>query len=161
DVPGFSSVGLHILARSTSPQSRWGYDARGGVQRVSDRAPMGLWPGAGDGHARAALLRAHPLLDDGAIDATHESAFGRTLASTSLEGQRWLAASSSLVRVGLAAFVDAARASRQAGGVDRPLTRVDAGIGLRMKLPASDRTLRIDVAHGLTDRAVALTFALY
>src|SRR5204862_6366341 len=41
--------------------------ARLGVETASGDAPLSVWPGAGEGRARPQLLRAHPLLGDGAI----------------------------------------------------------------------------------------------
>jgi len=169
----FHAVGARLVAHSsTSVPSRraegdgdrntdggrsWSYAAAMGVERVSDSAPLGLWPGAGDGRARTPLLRAHPLLADGIIDATGRSAFGRTLSYASAEVQRWLDRPA-LVRIGVAAFADAAGARR--GGSEEPgAANVDVGGGLRFKLPLRDRVLRIDFAHGLRDGAKAVTIA--
>jgi hypothetical protein len=157
----FSALGAHISSASVPPggdggRQRWAYTTRIGVQRVSDNAPIGLWPGAGDGQARTPLLRAHPLLDDGIIDMTGRSAFGRTIESATLEGQRWFERPA-LVRLGVAAFADVAIAKRAAS--DRGgSSNVDVGAGVRMRLPGSDRVIRIDLAHGLSDHANALTF---
>jgi hypothetical protein len=125
------------------------------VQRVSDNAPIGLWPGAGDGQARAPLLRAHPLLDDGIIDMTGRSAFGRTIESATLEGQRWFEGPA-LVRLGVAAFADMAMAKR-AASTRGAASNVDVGAGVRVRLPGSERVIRVDLAHGLSDHANALT----
>ncbi len=43
------------------------WHARGGLDLTGDSAPLGLWPGAGTGHARTPLLRAHSLLRDGVM----------------------------------------------------------------------------------------------
>jgi hypothetical protein len=115
----FHAVGAHVSSTSVPPggdgaRQLWTYTTSIGVQRVSDNAPLWLWPGAGDGHARAPLLRAHPLLDDGIIDMTGRSAFGRTIESATLEGQRWFERPA-LVRLGVAAFADMAIAKRAAG----------------------------------------------
>jgi hypothetical protein len=122
---------------------------------VSDNAPIGLWPGAGDGQARTPLLRAHPLLDDGIIDLTGRSAFGRTVESATLEGQRWFERPA-LVSVAVAAFADMAIAKRAASDRGRS-SNVDVGAGVRVRLPGSDRVIRIDLARGLSDHANALT----
>jgi outer membrane translocation and assembly module TamA len=123
---------------------------------VSDAAPFALWPGAGEGQVRGTLLRAHPLLSDGVVDAAGSSAFGRTLTSASAELQRWLERPA-LVRLGLAGFADLARASRQADFGHTPV-HVDVGAGLRIRIPGTPGVLRADVAHGLRDGANALTF---
>lgn len=151
----FRSVAARALARSSSDAHGWVARATIGFERVSDAAPLALWPGAGDGQARAPLLRAHPLLRDGVVDMTASSAFGRTLAFGSAEAQRWLERPS-IVRLGIAGFADVARASRQS--VTGGLAHVDVGAGLRLKIPGAPGVLRADVAHGLRDGANALTF---
>jgi predicted double-glycine peptidase len=151
----FDSVGTRLLARSSQETRGWVYLGSIGAERVSDAAPFALWPGAGDGHARVRLLRAHSLLDDGIISLSGTSAFGRTLAYGSAEGQRWFERPS-LLRVGAAGFVDVARASRRAVPGIEP-AQVDVGAGLRVKVPGSAGILRVDVAHGLRDGATALT----
>lgn len=153
-LPAFSSTTLR--ARWTAPiaMSGWAAAGSGGLQHVTAAAPLELWPGAGEGQARAALLRAHPLLDDGVIRVTSNSVFGRTLAFGNAEAQRWIETRWPL-RVGIAAFTDVARASDRA-----PMgsaTQVDVGGGLRLRLPGMSHTLRVDVAHGLRDGANALT----
>jgi predicted double-glycine peptidase len=154
--PGFASLDARAQFRSSSRREGWVYRGAVGSERVSDAGPLALWPSAGDGHARAPLLRAHPLLDDGAIDATRSSAFGRTLAYANVEVQRWF--DRPLVpRVGLAAFADCARASRGAAA-SSPVPHVDVGGGLRIRIPGAEGVLRIDAAHGIRDGANALTF---
>ena len=151
----FHALGARLAAQSPMRSRNWVYTGRLGAERVSDRAPLGLWPGAGDGHARTPLLRGHPLLEDGIIDATAQAAFGRTLSYANAEVQRWLN-KPALIRVGIAAFGDAAVASRRWSD-QRRSSNVDIGGGIRLKVPAGDRILRIDVAHGLRDGANALT----
>jgi hypothetical protein len=102
---------------------------------------LDLWPGGDTGVVRSTLLRAHPLLDDGAIRA---SALQRLLPNASLEYQRRVASRRAL-QLGWAAFVDASN------------RHVDSGIGLRFKLPAAPSVLRIDVARGIRDGAAALS----
>jgi hypothetical protein len=124
---------------------------------ASAQAPLAIWSGAGDGRARPGLLRAHPLLDAGVIEGP---AFGRRVQSATLEVQRWFKRLE-IPRVGIAAFADAAHATnRLTGAPGRPF-QLDAGSGLRIRVPGSDRTLRIDYAHGLRDRhASALTVGI-
>jgi hypothetical protein len=127
-----------------------------GFQTVGGSAPLMLWPGAGEGYARAVLLRAHPLLEGGAIAG---AMLGRQLAHGSAEATRWFGFSFP-ARVGIAGFVDAARASSLADGSPGVRMEVDAGIGLRVKLPAQSGTLRVDLARGLRDGAQALTIGV-
>ena len=153
---GFGSIGARAAARSSADTRGWVTRGAVGVERVGDAAPFALWPGAGEGQVREPLLRAHPLLDDGVVDLTESSAFGRTLSFGSAEIQRWLERPA-LVRLGVAAFTDAARASRQETSGRTPV-HVDVGAGLRIKIPGTPGVLRADIAHGLRDGANALTF---
>jgi hypothetical protein len=141
--------------QSAADLEPWRSVGQVGIEGVSDAAPFGLWPGAGDGRARAPLLRAHPLLHDGIVDLTR-SAFGRELAYGSVETQRWLERPS-LVRVGIAGFADVARATRRADAAP-PAAQVDVGAGVRVRIPGAAGLLRVDVAHGIRDGANALTF---
>lgn len=151
----FHSAGAHLVARSSTALSGLVHQFALGATRVSDAAPFAIWPGAGDGHARAQLLRAHPLLNDGVVDVGEHSAFGRTLVNAGIETQRWLERPA-FVRIGVAGFVDAARAWRRATSGGESL-QIDVGAGLRIKVPGSAGVLRLDVAHGARDGANALT----
>ena len=160
---GFRSAGLRVTFRS-SPGGPWpplsGDTARqvgsliltGGIDAVSAAAPLALRPGAGEGRARSPLLRAHPLLVDGVISGPM---FGERLAYASAEMQRWFARPS-LVRIGVAAFTDVARVWRPLSSPGDPL-QVDAGLGLRLRVPGQQGILRVDFGHGLLDGADALT----
>ena len=122
-----------------------------GFDAASADAPLALWPGAGTGHGRRPLLRAHPLLDEGRVTG---DVFGRRLYYGSLEGRHWWTAATPALRIGPAIFVDAARATRrrEAGSA----WHIDAGAGVRIALPGTG-VLRIDVAKGLRDGATALS----
>lgn len=154
--PAFRSAGARAIARSSANTRGWVTRGAIGAERVSDAAPLTLWPGAGEGYVRAPLLRAHPLLSEGVLDLTGAAAFGRTLTFGGVEVQRWMARPS-IVRLGIAGFADIARASRQAAEGRTPV-QVDLGAGLRIKIPGTPGVLRADVAHGLRDGANALTF---
>jgi hypothetical protein len=124
-----------------------------GVDAATPTAPLTLWPGAGAGYARSPLLRAHPLLDGGVIDG---AAFGRVLVQGGAELDAWTQAAAPLA-LGLAGFVDAARAWRRPGDGSASPLEVDVGVGVRMALPGGGSRLRVDVAHGLRDGANALS----
>jgi hypothetical protein len=126
---------------------------RARVDAASEGAPLALWPGAGDGRARAGLLRAHPLLRDNVIAGP---VFGRRVYSMNFEAQRWLTRPT-LIRLGMAAFTDVAGASRRLASADGQSSHVDGGIGVRVRLPGRDGTLRIDYGRGFRDGADALT----
>jgi len=147
---GFASMDASAAWRSREA-TRWTYAASASARRVSDDAPLALWAGAGDGHARADLLRAHPLLDDGIVQTS--AAFGRTLFAASGETTRWFDRPSP-ARIGLAVFADVAEARRS---LSPTAAQVDVGAGLRVRIPGVGRTLRVDVAHGLRDGANAVT----
>ena len=126
------------------------FAADAGVEIASSAAPLALWPGAGTGHARGPLLRAHPLLDDGRITG---DVFGRRLYHGGVEGRRWLPVMR-VLRIAPAVFVDGARAERRRH--PGAAWHVDAGAGLRVAFPGSS-VLRIDVAKGLRDGATAFS----
>ncbi|HWE26507.1 MAG TPA: hypothetical protein VHB97_00830, partial [Polyangia bacterium] len=149
----FRSVGVRFDARTSTNATRWGLAATAGANAVSSAAPFALWSGAGDGHARPALLRAHPLLDDGAIDGP---AFGRTLTYASGEARRWIDGVSP-VRIAIAAFTDLARATDRLPGAIGAPWQIDAGVGLRVRVPGTAGMLRADFARGLRDGARAFT----
>jgi len=154
--PGFHTIAARTRWQSSTAARSWVYRGSAGLERVSNAAPLALWPGAGDGHARAPLLRAHQLLDDGIVGTGGDAAFGRTLAFGNVEVQRWFERPA-LVKVGVAFFTDTARAFRRASSA-AGLVQVDSGGGLRLKLPNTTGVLRIDVAHGIRDGSNALTF---
>ena len=115
-------------------------------------APLALWPGAGAGQGRDALLRAHPLIDDGIIQS---GTFGRRLTHGGAEWRRWMQVPRKPIRVAPAIFVDRARAYRGLGGTPQPW-QSDVGAGLRLAVPGSG-VFRIDFAHGLRDGRDALS----
>ncbi len=157
--PSFRSATGRATFRTSAHGNQTVLLATVALDSVSAAAPLTLWPGAGGGHAREALLRAHPLLDDNVITGT---AFGQRVVSGTLEAQRWFSglpgrASLPLVRWGIAGFVDTARTSRRLStGSGEPL-QIDAGAGFRLGL--RDVVLRVDFAHGLRDDADAVTVA--
>jgi len=153
DARAFNSVAVRVHVGSRPSLGRWAYEFGVGASRASDEAPFFVWNGAGEGRARPILLRAHPLLEDGVIDAGAASTFGRTLRYANAEGQRWLARPA-IVRIGFAAFVDVAEASRRAVPGDSPV-QTDLGGGVRLRIGGAQGLLRIDVAHGLRDGANA------
>jgi hypothetical protein len=152
DGAAFQRASGRVLYESSSRPAPWLFTAGAGADAVGASSPLALWPGAGDGHARPALLRAHPLLSDGIISG---AVFGRTLAYSNIELQRWLERGA-LVRIGWAAFADAARATHGFDGAD-PRTQMDVGVGLRMRVPGTTAIIRADIATGLRDGAHAVT----
>lgn len=131
--------------RSSRPHQGSVVIARGGLEFTSNEAPLALWPGAGLGHARTTLLRAHSLLDDGVVTG---DVFGRRLYSAGTEFRHWMKPIRSVLRWAPAMFVDTARADRRIE--PEAAWHVDAGAGIRVAIPGS-QVLRIDLAKGLRD----------
>jgi len=149
----FAASGLSSAWRSARDGNGSTWLVFAGLAATSVGAPMDLWPGAGIGNARAPLLRAHPLLDDGVVSG---SVFGRRLANGTVEYQHpILATLTGAIR--LAAFADTARAWHPIGGDDRPSWHTDVGAGVRIALPGNGGTTRVDVARGLRDGRVVLS----
>jgi hypothetical protein len=149
----FRSMAVNASVRTSHDVRRWVQRIDAGIEDVTRDAPLALWPGAGEGHARRPLARAHPLLDDGVVTGP---IFGRRLGTISADTERWLARPS-LVRIGIAGFVDVARAAARAPGWDGDPLQVDAGVGLRLRLPGHEGTLRVDFGRGLRDGRQAVT----
>jgi hypothetical protein len=126
--------------------------ARAGASLASEGTPLLSWSGAGAGHARDELLRAHPLLHDGVI---RDAVFGRGLVSGGVEWRRWGAPFKRVLRFAPAIFVDAARACDVPEYGDAR-THVDAGTGVRLAIPGAG-VLRTDFAVGLRDGKWAIS----
>jgi predicted double-glycine peptidase len=145
--------GVAAAWRSTPDTGSGAWLVSANFTATSAGAPFDLWPGAGGGHARTPLLRAHPLLDRGVITG---DVLGRWLSQSTVEYQHpLLSASAGAIRV--AAFADTARAWRLIGGQGSSPLHTDVGAGLRVVLPGTGGTMRVDVARGLRDGRVALS----
>ncbi len=150
---GFGSGSLSAAARSTREAGpRW--TGQAGLHLVSAAAPLDLWPGAGTGVARAPLLRAHPLLADGAVRAER---LGQILMHATLEHRRPVV-SRGLAQFDVAAFADVARLGF-ARGIAGPRTDVDLGVGVRVGIAGAPGGLRLDLARGLRDGGMAVSAA--
>jgi hypothetical protein len=126
--------------------------ARAGVDAAGNDTPFALWGGAGTGHGRDALLRAHPLLHDGAI---RDGVFGRIVASGGVEWRQWRWPVVRLGRLAPAAFVDLAHAYDAPTFADAR-AHVDVGVGLRLAVPGAG-AIRADIARGLRDGKLAVS----
>jgi len=125
---------------------------RGGAAGATESTPADLWFAGDTGSVRPALLRAHPVVDDGRLESDR---LGRRIAHVSGEVRQWWTVKS-LVQVGVAAFVDAAHVERRAEPDGR--NDVDTGGGLRIGLPGLDGVFRLDVGKGLRDGNTAFSF---
>jgi hypothetical protein len=149
----FATGGVSAAWRSARDGNGPLWLAEAGLAAASGAAPLDLWPGAGVGFARTPLLRAHPLLNDGVLSGP---VFGRQLVHATGEYHRpILPEQTSALR--LAVFADTARAMKRSTGDDRMAWHVDAGVGVRIALPGSGGTTRVDVARGLRDGRVVLS----
>lgn len=120
-----------------------------GAGAASAAAPLSVWPAAGDVFQTSPPLRAHPLTSQGIVEG---AGFGRRLWFASVEQRRWLSRLP-MAAVGVATFVDVARAWR--GSYDPTVAPLvaDLGAGLRLRVPGRDAVLRLDYARGLRDGA--------
>jgi hypothetical protein len=141
----FGTGGLLAAWRSTADATIPSWSAVTEIAVASRAAPLALWLGAGSGHGRNALLRAHPLHQGGVLTGP---AFGRELVHGSVEYVRPVARALA-GGLSVAGFVDAARASQRLNGLNPSPLYVDAGVGLRVQTPGHGGAIRIDVAHGL------------
>jgi hypothetical protein len=143
-------MGARLRARSSTSRRGFVLTGTAGVVVVSHDAPMDLWPGGDTGLARSSLLRAHPIVIDGALRVAQ---LGRELTYGSAEAQHWWTPRLPLLRIGAAAFVDSARTAQRFGQPSRG--DVDLGGGARFSIAGFPGVLRLDVAHGLRDGATA------
>jgi hypothetical protein len=149
----FSSADIGVKVRSSVVRRGRMYLARAGSAMTTADTPADLWFGGDTGHARPVLLRAHPLLEDGALRAGR---LGRRIVHGSAEAQHWWRGPAGTAAAA-AIFADAAHVDHRVhGGAQRD---VDAGLGARLALPGLAGVFRVDLARGLRDGAMSLSFA--
>jgi hypothetical protein len=146
-----STLALRAEWRSRLRNEGHVWVVRAGETITRRSSPLALWPGAGTGQGRGALLRAHPLLHDGKI----RGVFGPRLTDGGVEWRRWVQPTKKPLRIAPAAFVDVARAPRNEFNADGRW-EADAGAGIRIGIPGAG-VLRIDAARGLADGRSALS----
>lgn len=149
----FGTANVTVAWRSTRAVHAPSWSAHSTVAVSSVRSPLAVWSGAGSGTGRGALLRAHPLLDD---DVVRGAVFGRRLTQGSVEYARPFL-STPFGSIGIALFMDAAKAWRRHENTGASPLHVDGGGGLRVRLPATGGTIRLDVARGFRDGATAVS----
>jgi hypothetical protein len=148
----FGKQELVLQARSTREKYRPVVTMVAGVTMAGDAAPLAIWPAAGAGMARGALLRAHSLRDAGVVTG---EMFGRQLVFAT--GEYEYPFRSRIGAISLAGFLDAARASRRLGSPTPPSeTQVDVGGGVRLGAFGEGK-VRLDVAYGLLDGRVRVS----
>lgn len=149
---GFGLVAVSARLRSSDANRGRVFIVRGGGAAASESTPADLWFAGDTGSVRPALLRAHPVVDDGMLESDR---LGRRIAHISGEVRQWWTVKS-IVQVGVAAFADAAHVERRAEPDGRD--DVDVGGGLRIGLPGLDGVFRLDVGKGLRDGDTAVSF---
>lgn len=128
-----------------------GWSAEAGASFSSAAAPLSFWSGADVGASREAFLRGHKLLTEGIVTS---DVFGRHLSFASVTYERPVR-TFKFGTATIAAFVDAARASR--GMVtDRAVAHVDAGLGVRLH-SSQFGSIRVDLGYGLRDSSTAVS----
>jgi hypothetical protein len=148
----FASLSASAGFRSAVAPTGRSILVRGGIGSMSADAPADLWFAGDTGRTRAALLRAHPVIEAGRLSSER---IARRIAHLSIEVRQWWA-SGTPVRIGAAAFVDSARVTRRlAAGA---LGDVDTGVGLRLAVPGIGGVFRLDIAKGLADGNTAVSF---
>jgi hypothetical protein len=126
---------------------------RGGIQALGADAPLDTWAAGDTGHARAPLLRAHPVLADGRLDVQR---LGRRLQHAGVEIQRWRPGPGA-ISLGFSGFLDTARTSHRLAA--DPRVDADVGVGVRLAIPGQRGLFRVDIAHGLRDGRDAVSVA--
>jgi hypothetical protein len=148
----FGSVGASLRLRSSDRHEGRVFLAHAGGASTTSATPPDLWFAGDTGTVRPALLRAHPIVDDGELQSDR---LGRQIAYLSGEARQWWSVRST-IHIGAAAFADAARVGRRAAADTRD--DVDVGGGLRIGLPGMEGVFRLDVGKGLRDGATAFSF---
>jgi predicted double-glycine peptidase len=147
----YATTRAFLRARSSRELQGSVLIASAGFETASRSTPMNLWPAGDTGHVRAALLRAHPVLDEGRLRVER---LGRAFLQGSLEAQRWWRVAGPL-RVAAAAFTDMGRTARRAAGSAQG--DADAGLGVRVAVAGIPGIFRADLGRGLRDGATALS----
>ncbi len=147
----YATTSANFRARSSTERQGLVYIASGGVDTASRPTPLNLWPAGDTGHARAGLLRAHPVLDEGRLRVER---LGRVFVHGSLEAQRWWRVAGPLW-MAAAAFTDLGRITRRADSTERG--DVDIGLGARVAVAGIPGVFRADLGKGLHDGATAIS----
>jgi hypothetical protein len=148
----FGSVAASLRLRSKVERTGRTFIVRAGAASASSAMPPDLWFAGDTGTVRPALLRAHPIVDDGMLQSER---LGRGIVHASAETRQWWTIRS-VIQIGAGVFVDAARVARRATGDGRG--DVDVGGGLRLGFPGLEGVFRLDFGKGMRDGSTALSF---
>ena len=142
--PSFTNAELAVAMRSTTREDMPVLTSLVGVASAADSAPLALWPAVSSGDGRNSLLRAHPLRRGSIVTG---EVFGRHLVFSSTEFEYPL--QTRVGPVGVAGFIDTARASRRLDFTSSPF-HVDVGTGVRFSASGTGK-VRLDVGYGIRD----------
>jgi hypothetical protein len=148
---GFGVGDAVLAARSSTGRQGFATVASVRVQRASEATPLDLWWGGDTGSVRSALLRAHPILNDGRLRTDR---LGRTVLQSTVEAQRWWRVGGPIRAAG-AVFLDVARTARRLDGSAR--ADADVGLGARVGVGTMPGLLRFDLGRGLRDGRTSLS----
>lgn len=147
----FARAQFVAAVRSTADERKPVLSAAAGVGVAGNSAPLALWLAGNASNGRGVLLRAHPLREH---DIVTSEVFGRRLFFATGEYEYPLP--TGFGTLGLAGFVDLARAERRA--VPTPSAfHVDIGGGIRFHGSAANGSVRMDVAYGIRDGNVQVS----
>jgi hypothetical protein len=149
---GFASLATAATVRSSREHRGRVYIARAGAAAATASTPPDIWFGGDTGRARPTLLRAHPIIEDGALRVEQ---IGRRIVHISVEARQWWSTPWP-IRVGAALFVDSAHVGNRFEADAQG--DVDTGLGARLAVPGLDGVFRLDVAKGLRDGGTAFSF---
>jgi hypothetical protein len=142
---GFATSRANLRARSSTVRQGFVSLVAAGAEIVSRETPLNLWRAGDTGHVRTALLRAHPVLDDGQLRVER---LGRMFFHGSVEAQRWWRVAGPL-RAAAAAFADLGWTGRRVSGDARG--DVDLGAGARLAVAGIPGIFRADLGKALGD----------
>ncbi len=156
--PSYTRGSVGALWTSSIGLQRASWSTRVGVDLVSQRTPLGLWPVASGDLDWAIPLRAHPRTSGGMLPG---ATAGRSMIHGGLSGDHPVRrAGPFTLAVGL--FLDGAEIFSPADGSGRDRFYLDAGGGIRIGiLDGHLGVVRVDLATGLTDRRTAITVGLH
>ena len=149
---GYGTVRSAARVRSSTSMQGLVLMASAGLDAASTATPLNLWAAGDTGQVRGALLRAHPVLDDGRLRVER---LGRLLIHGSLEVQRWWRVAGP-ARVAAAAFSDVGRTERRFAGPGQG--DVDVGVGARLAVAGIPGIFRADLGRGLRDGSTEISF---
>ena len=146
-------MAVSLRARSSSEHRGRVFIVTSGGALATHSTPADLWFAGDTGAVRPALLRAHPVVDDGMLRSRAARARDRRtcperLGSGGLSDPSCMSASPSLPMP----------PALNAGALGDGRGDVDLGAGLRLGWPGLAGVFRLDLGKGLRDGTTAVSF---